>query len=439
MPFESWVLLIGGILLGMGFTASYVTRLPFTLTMVYLAIGVLLGPAGWAVLHLDPNVRVTLFLRCAEMAVVISLFTVGLKLRLPWRDKRWLPPLVLAFGSMAATVGLITLVGVWALHLPWGAAVLLGAILAPTDPVLASDVQMKHPGDRDELRRALSGEAGFNDGTSFPFVMLGLGLLGLHDLGPGAWRWWTVDVIWAISGGLAIGGTLGFGAGRLILQLRARQREAVTLDEYLLLGLIGLSYGLAVKLQAYGFLAVFAAGVAVRAVERRHTKIDSKQVAKVLAHGTKAVDPAKEPRLEPVYMAGTLLSFNEQLEHILEVGMVLLVGAALFVVGLAPAALWFVPLLFCVIRPLAVLPVWLTGRFTPRQFAGVAWFGIRGIGSIYYLMFAMAQGLTGELARPMVSLTFTVVAVSIVAHGISVTPLLAYLQRNDRPAARRAH
>jgi NhaP-type Na+/H+ or K+/H+ antiporter len=94
-----------------------------------------------------------------------------------------------------------------------------------------------------------------------------------------------------------------------------------------------------------------------------------------------------------------------------------------------------VPLLFCVIRPLAVLPVWLTGRLTHRQFAGVAWFGIRGIGSIYYLMFALAHGLAGELARPMVSLTFTVVAVSIVAHGISVTPLLAYLKRGDRAAA----
>ena len=142
MSFESWVLVIGGVLLGMGLTARYVISLPFTATMVYLVIGILLGPIGWAVLNLDPNVRVVLFHRCAEVAAVISLFTVGLKLRLPWRDKRWNPPLVLAFGSMAVTVGLITLVAAWALKLPWGAAVLLGGILAPTDPVLASDVQM---------------------------------------------------------------------------------------------------------------------------------------------------------------------------------------------------------------------------------------------------------------------------------------------------------
>jgi NhaP-type Na+/H+ or K+/H+ antiporter len=314
------------------------------------------------------------------------------------------------------------LVGAWVLHLPWGAAVLLGAILAPTDPVLASDVQMKHPGDRDELRTALSGEAGFNDGTSFPFVMLGLGLLGLHDLGPGAWHWWAVDVVWAIVGGLGIGGALGWSAGRLILQMRSRKRESVTLDEYLLLGLIGLAYALAIKLETYGFLAVFAAGVAVRAVERWHTKADAKLVDKVLAEGPKGIDPGKESQLEPAYMAGAIM----------EVGMVLMVGAALFVVGWSSTAWWFAPLLFFIIRPLAVLPVCLTGRLTRGQFAGVAWFGIRGIGSIYYLMYALTAGLPSALARPMVSLTFTIVAVSIVVHGVSVTPLLGYLKRTDR-------
>ncbi|HEY9247933.1 MAG TPA: cation:proton antiporter, partial [Rariglobus sp.] len=180
MTFESWVLLISGLLLLMGLCTAYVNRLPFTGAMVYLVIGVALGPAGANALRLDPQEQVALFLHAAEATVVISLFTVGLKLRLPVRDKRWLPAIVLAFVSMTATVGLITLAGVAWLHLPLGAAVLLGGILAPTDPVLASDLQLKHAGDRTELRLALTGEAGFNDGTAFPFVMLGLGLLGLH-------------------------------------------------------------------------------------------------------------------------------------------------------------------------------------------------------------------------------------------------------------------
>ena len=116
--------------------------------------------------------------------------------------------------------------------------------------------------------------------------------------------------------------------------------------------------------------------------------------------------------------------------------MVLMVGAALFVVGLSAAALWFVPLLFCVIRPVAVLPVLLTGRLSRWQFAGVAWFGVRGIGSIYYLMFALDRGLPGDLAEKMVSLTFTVVAASIVVHGISITPVLAWLKRADGASVR---
>jgi NhaP-type Na+/H+ or K+/H+ antiporter len=110
---------------------------------------------------------------------------------------------------MALTVGLITLVGVYLLALPLGAAVLLGGILAPTDPVLASDVQVDEPDDRDRLRFSLTGEGGLNDGAAFPFVMLGLGLLGMHELGDGGWQWLWVDVLWALAGGLLIGALLG--------------------------------------------------------------------------------------------------------------------------------------------------------------------------------------------------------------------------------------
>lgn len=419
------MLVISVLLLLMGLGTVYVHRLPFTATMIYLGIGVLLGPVGWNVLHLHPLGYAWMFHRAAEITVVISLFTVGLKLRLSLGDRRWLPSLVLAFGSMTLTVGLITGIGVLGLGLPLGAAVLLGAILAPTDPVLASDVQLRHAGDRDELRLALSGEAGFNDGTAFPFVMLGLGLLGLHDLGAGGWRWWTIDVAWAITGGLGIGGALGYGTGRLILLLRLRRREAAALDEYLLLGLIGLAYGAAVKLHAYGFLAVFAAGVALRAVERRAGGVAPTEASQLYRPGAHSPDAASDPRLGPAYLAGAFLAFNQQLERILEVGMVLIVGAGLAFVGLPQPAAWFVAVLFLLVRPLAVLPVWWTRQFTRRQFAGVAWFGLRGIGSIYYVMYAVEHGLPPTLAEPLVALTFVTVAASIVVHGVSVTPLLS--------------
>jgi NhaP-type Na+/H+ or K+/H+ antiporter len=168
------------------------------------------------VLRLDPLADSCLVERVTEVAVIVSLFTAGLKLRLPLSDDPWRLTLRLAFMSMALTVGLIAAAGVFFMGLPVGAAVLLGAILAPTDPVLASDVQAAHAHDRDRLRFSLTGEAGLNDGTAFPFVMLGLGLLGLHDIGEYGWRWLAVDVLWAVAGGIAIGGALGTLVGRYV-------------------------------------------------------------------------------------------------------------------------------------------------------------------------------------------------------------------------------
>jgi len=432
MPIEVWILVIGALLLLMGLSAAYVKRLPFSTTMVFLGIGVLLGPSGWAVLQVSPIDSSALFYRAAEVTVVISLFTVGLKLRLPFRDRRWIPSLVLAFGSMLLTVGIVTSIGVAWMGLPLGAAVLLAAILAPTDPVLASEVELAHSADRDELRTALSGEAGFNDGTAFPFVMLGLGLLGLHDLGEFGWRWWAVDVVWAIVGGLAIGASLGYCVGRIVLHLRIGRKESVALDEYLLLGLIGLSYGTALAVHAYGFLAVFAAGVAVRAIERRHGSMGPLRAATLFNRAGTDEKISQDPDLGPAYLAGAFLSFNTQIERILEVGMVILVGAGLVTVGLPQAALWFVPVMFLVVRPLSVAPVWLTRRFSGKQFAGVAWFGLRGIGSVYYLAYALEHGLATEIARPLAALTFTVIAASIVIHGVSVLPVMGFLQREKR-------
>jgi NhaP-type Na+/H+ or K+/H+ antiporter len=436
MPFDLWLLLIGALLLAMALVHPVLQRLPVTPTMVYLLLGVVLSPAGVNVLRVDPAEHHVWLLRAAEVSVIISLFTVGMKLRLSPRSPQLRPALCLASVSMILTVGLIAAAGVFLLDLPLGAAVLLGAVLAPTDPVLASDVQMRDPSDQDKIRLTLSAEAGLNDGTAFPFVMLGLGLLGYHELGTQGWRWWTIDVAWAITGGLIIGGLLGTGFGRLLLWLQARRSRPLELGEYLVLGLIGVSYGAAIQLHAYGFLSVFAAGLALRAVERRASPGDSAEVDKQITRAAAGPpDPqlASNPVTAPAYFAGVLLATNEQLEHILEVALVLIVGAALATVGFPGEALWFAPLLFFVIRPLAALPARATMSFSPLEFASVAWFGIRGIGSLYYLMYAIDQGFGGETAARLVALTLAVMALSIVVHGISVTPL--FLLRTRRAAA----
>jgi hypothetical protein len=201
MYFAIWALIIGTLLTAMALSGTWVRRLPVSTAMLYLAAGYALGPAGLALLSPDPLAYSAILERAAEVAVLISLFASGLKLALPLSDKGWRLPLRLASVSMTITVALIAAIAMAGFGFSLGAAVLLGAILAPTDPVLASDVQLREAGDRDRVRFSLTGEGGLNDGAAFPFVMLGLGLLGLHDLGTGAWRWLAVDVLWAIAGG----------------------------------------------------------------------------------------------------------------------------------------------------------------------------------------------------------------------------------------------
>jgi NhaP-type Na+/H+ or K+/H+ antiporter len=434
MRFEAWYLIVGLLLVVMALGGTILKRLPLTASMLYLCVGLALGPLGFSLFSIDALAHAGILERISELAVIVSLFTAGLKLRVPLRDRLWRAPIRLAFVSMAITVGLITAAGVFLLGLPLGAAVLLGAVLAPTDPVLASDVQLEHAHDRDRLRFGLTGEAGLNDGTAFPFVMLGLGLLGLHETGPWHLRWLGVDVLWATAAGLGIGAALGALTARVVLYLRRERKEGLGRDEFLVLGLIALSYGTALLVHSYGFLAVFAAGVALRAVERRHTGNQPPESVEAAAATANIEEIATHPEKAPAHMAQAVLTFNEQIERLLEVALVFIVAGMLAPKHLSAAELWFIPLLFLIIRPVAVyLGLFGNGGGIAHR-PLIAWFGIRGIGSIYYLMFAIEHGLAPELASRLISLTLSTVAVSIIVHGISVTPLMKWYER--RGAAR---
>jgi len=419
-----WYLIAGAVLMVMALSGSLVERLPLTTALLYLGIGFALGPLGVGLIRLDPGLHSAALERATEVVVIISLFTAGLKLRAPLADPLWRLPVRLASLSMAITVGLLTLAGMVLLGLPVGAAVLLGAILAPTDPVLASDVQVEDATDRDRLRFSLTAEAGLNDGTAFPFVMLGLGLLGLHDLGSFGWRWLVVDVLWAVTGGLAIGWLFGTLVGRLVLYLRRERGETVGQDDFLALGLIAISYGVALQAHAYGFLAVFAAGLALRRVEARATQ--DAPLPDIVPEATSTDTVATDRQKAPAYMAQAILGFIEQLERIGEVVVVVLVGGMLapYVPQVAAGAWWLAPLLFLVIRPLATGAGLLGSRTSGVQRTLISWFGVRGVGSIYYLMFVLQHDVPPALGQQLTALTLCVVAVSIVVHGVSVTPLM---------------
>lgn len=434
MTFAVWALIAGAIFTVMALSGTLLQRLPLSTSMLYLLVGFTLGPAAFAVFNPSPVTDHKTLEIVAEVAVLISLFAVGLKLSVPLSSKRWRAPLLLATVSMLVTILLLTAIGIFALGFPAGAALLLAAMLAPTDPVLASDVQLNNPGDRDSVRFSLSGEGGLNDGAAFPFVMLGLGVLSLHDLGPAGSRWITIDLLWAVAGGLIIGAACGYAIGKLVVYLRTRHQEAVGLDEFLMLGLIGVAYGAAQVASAYGFLAVFAAGLALQ-----RTSTASGDAA--LEHAPHDVQAREEIATDPehagTYMTQAVRGFNDQLERIVEVAIVVVVGAMLTFIVLPPIAIGYLALLFLVVRPISVW-LGLAGQKMPRdQRLLIGWFGIRGIGSIYYLMYAISHGLPQSMAEQMTSIVLAAVAASIVVHGISVTPLMSFYQaRRQRRAGR---
>lgn len=420
-----WFLLVGGLLLAMGLTTPALTRLPITSAMIYLAVGMVVGPMGLGLYHFNPLQQSALLEVLTEVAVLISLFAAGVKMPVPVLYLRWRTPVLLAFLAMGVTVGVVTLFAHYLLGLSLGAAVLLGAIIAPTDPVLATDVQIRHPRDRDRLRFILTCEAGMNDGTAFPFVMLGLGLLGLHELGEFGLRWVLVDVLWATAAAIAIGVSAGCGVAHLVVRLRRDRRDALVLNDFLGLGLIGLVYGACVLVDAWGFLAVFFAAVALRQTELAlvgGAPDPPQQLQDDLTEGAEVHAPTH-------HVSDASLVFKEHLERLSELLLILLIGGTLFLDSWSWRAVGFALFLFAVARPLSVA-ISLAGTRTPRRITGMAgWFGVRGIGSLYYLMYAIQHGLPEDLALELIHLTLVVVALSILVHGVSVKPLMSRFWR----------
>lgn len=418
----------------MALSASFVRVLPITSAIIYLVVGILLGPLGFSYLSIDP-IKDSWWLEIvSEAVVIISLFGAGLKLRLPFKDRQWIPAVRLAFISMALTVGLITVFGVWCLGLSIGASVLLGAILAPTDPVLATDVQVRGPDDREHLRFHLTGEAGLNDGTAFPFVMLGLGLLGLHEIGDYGWRWFAVDVVWAVFSGLAVGFGIGTAAAKLVDSFRSKyiekNKDVIILDSFFALGIVGLSYGLTLLIHGYGFLAVFAAGLAIRRIERLRSGEKVPDTKNTTLASPEEIKKGPHADNTPAVLANAALSFDEELERIGEVGAVIIVGSIFAITSFSYSEYLFIPFLILFVRPISV---WLglikCKNLSKPQKYFISWFGIRGIGSLYYLMYAIQKGIPLETAETLSRITFAVIAVSILVHGISVTPLMEIHKR----------
>jgi NhaP-type Na+/H+ or K+/H+ antiporter len=443
VTFLEWMALVGGLLLVMALSSAYLRYLPITTSAIYLALGLAIGPLGFGWLQIDLRNEVGWFERLTEVAVIVALFVGGLKLRLPLRDPAWIAARRLGGPIMLVTILGVTLCARVFLGLDMATALLLGAVLAPTDPVLAGTVKVNSAGDHDRMRYGLSGEAGLNDGMAFPFVIFAL-LLAEHG-GAGEWiaTWALHRLLWAIPAGLLLGFLLGRAVGRLAIWLRSHQQDTGAPSDFLALALIALSYVGAEVIGAWGFLSTFAAGVGLRHAELHVTRETPSPAQRERGPGSAETPhpPAEElvgasvqeeELKEPAVAAGVLvsetISFGDTAERLLEVMLVVLVG-----VLLAPhwdsRAIPLALVLFFVVRPLATRLLLVRTPTTSAQRWMMGWFGIRGIGSLYYLSYALRHDLAPTAAADVAGLTISVVALSILVHGVTARPLLARLER----------
>lgn len=383
----------------------------FSASLIYLGLGAAAAVAigTFEIAWIDPVADAKLVEHLAEAALVIALFSAGLKLDRPLRLRDWSTVGRLLLLAMPLTIAAIALLGGALLGLSTAAALLLGAALAPTDPVLAGDIGVGPPGDEDEHEPnfALTAEAGLNDGLAGPFVLAGILVAeGQEDWGL---EWFASDVVYAIVVGIAIGAATGTLAAWSVKRLRSRDLLDATFDGFHAIATALVIYGVVELAAGYGFLGVFAGGIAFRRYEHDH------EVNASVHEGA------------------------ERIEKLLELAVILLLGSMLTFAGLEAPGWegWLLAiLLLAVVRPLACLLSLVGSRMDhPGEKAFVAWFGVRGVGTLYYLALIVASDVLGDAERDLVVWTcIAAVLVSIVVHGITAGPSLRALLVRQRAA-----
>ena len=383
----------------------------FSASLIYLVLGIgaaaLLALAG--IEWLDPVENASLLERVSEVAVVVALFATGLRLDRPLRPSAWGAVARLLAVVMLLTIAAVALFGWAVMGLSLGAAVILGAALAPTDPVLAGDIGVGPPGQEEEREPnfAVTAEAGFNDALAFPFLLLGFFIAENEGA---AWlgEWLAADIAYAIVVGVAIGAAAGHGLARMIVPLRERELLTEGLDGWVGLAAVLVIYGITETAGAYGFLAAFVGGLAFRRYERDH------KVNEAVHEGTEVV------------------------EKFLELAVILLLGSVATVAAVSEPgwAGWaLVPLLLLVVRPASVALAFVGSPLTKRERAFLGWFGVRGVGSLYYAAFAVAAGVLSDAeARTVFWTVAAAVLVSIVTHGVTGAPFSRRLIDEELPA-----
>lgn len=403
-PYIIWLTLAGALIALVAWLPLALKKLPLSLPIICIGLGAAIFSIPTVSLRPIPFDYPEITERFTELVVIIALMGAGLKLDRVFSWRRWGVTWRLLAITMPLSILAITALGGWLLGLSWVAALLLGACLAPTDPVLASDVQVGPPktGEEDEVRFGLTSEAGLNDGLAFPFVNLSIAL-GLAATTGEPWlkEWVLHSVLWEIGVGIAGGWLVGWLFGWLTFHVPAETKLAQTGDGLIAIAATFVSYGLTEMVDCYGFLAVFVTALTLRHAHRHH-------------------DFHRE-----------MHDITEQVERIAMMVLLLLFGGALttgilqslrLVDVLAAAAI------ILLVRPVTGL-IGLSGfRATRSEKLTLAFFGIRGVGSFYYLAYGLNHLELGEGHR-LWSIVALVVLFSILLHGLTVTPVMRLIDR----------
>jgi NhaP-type Na+/H+ or K+/H+ antiporter len=403
---------LGIAVIGAAVLPRLIDRLPISLPIVIVGLGMLMFSLPTSLDGPSPYSDDDAAERLTEFVVIVSLMGAGLKLRRAPGWRSWGSTWRLLGITMPLTVAAIAVLAGGVIGLPIAAAILLGAVLAPTDPVLASDVQLAGPGHDeeeedadDEVRFALTSEAGLNDGLAFPITNLAIAIAA-----GGSWfvGWVIDDVIIKLT----IGVVAGLVFGRLIAWAIFRRSEyslARTGQGFVALGATLAVYGICELAHGYGFLAVFVAAVVIRRSELDHDYHER------------------------------LHEFAETLERLASILFLLLLGGAAVdgaLDALTPAGFGVALAIVFLVRPIAGWIGLLGSGHDVATRSAIAFFGIRGMGTIYYLAHAVNEERFPR-ASVVWAISVTTILVSIVVHGVSATPVLTRLDERRKRSARR--
>ena len=405
------ITIIGVASLGMAWFPTITRRTLISYSVIYVLFGMVIYSLFDRQLPSpDPADHPLISIHLTELVVIISLMGTGLKIDQPFSFRTWATPFRLVSITMILCIAIVAWLAVWLLGFDIPSAILLGAVLAPTDPVLASDVQVDPPmeGRKENVRFSLTAEAGMNDGMAFPFTWLAI-ILAVNGTDAGSdWGIWLVrDVIYKIIAGVVCGIACGRLLAYLVFYLPENKKMVVIRDGFVAVAVTLMVYGITEMVYGYGFIAVFVTAITLRNYELHH-KYHKK-----------------------------LHDFTDQIERIL-LSIVLIVFGGTLVHGILLPLNWNMLILGIVfivlVRPITAWIGMIGTKLKVKEKFVISFFGIRGIGSFFYLAFALHQTKFSQ-AKELWAVVSLIVLLSLLIHGITATRTIQKLEKEAEIAA----